>query len=263
MFEINVSADEYNNAKPFPHCVINNILPHDFAFACQKEILNIDASKWDRYQNPFENKYTLRDKNNMPENCSKLFDYLTSDFFVEQLSGIVGEKLLNDPTKNWWGIHKYDDGDYLDIHCDAGIHPITKQKKHVTLGLYLSTNWKEENGGHLELWEGTNVCDDNCEIIKCISKTLPSFNKLIIFTCNDYGWHGNPTPVNCKNGENRIFLTLSYVSEKHDNDFKNMRKKAFFVKRPEDPYDETKDKLRFIRADSEKCKDVYKLNSCK
>ena len=79
---------------------------------------------------------------------------LTSNLFVDKLSHIVGEKLYNDPTKHWWGVHKYRNGDKLDIHSDAGIHPICGDKKHVTLGIYLSKNWKEENKGHLEIWEG-------------------------------------------------------------------------------------------------------------
>ena len=36
-------------------------------------------------------------------------------------------------------------------------------------------------------------------------------------------------------------------------------KKAFFVKRPEDPQDSEKDKLRLLRADTEKYKEVYRV----
>ena len=35
----------------------------------------------------------------------------------------------------------------LDIHVDAGLHPITKQKKQLTIGIYISKDWKEENIG--------------------------------------------------------------------------------------------------------------------
>jgi hypothetical protein len=78
-----------------------------------------------------------------------------------------------------------------------------------------------------------------------------------MFTCNDYAWHGNPTPAICKDDSSRIFITISYLSENFED--KNTRKKAFFVKRPEDPYDEEKDKLRYIRADNEKYKQVYRV----
>jgi len=182
---------------------------------------------------------------------------LTSEDFVNYLSSIMGYEIKNDVSKNWWGIHKYDDGDHLDIHVDAGLHPQTKQKKQLTLGIYLSKDWKEENGGHLEMWKGENASNNDAKISECCYKILPQFNTLVLFECNDYAWHGNPNPVVCKNGEKRIFVTLSYVSEQYTD--LNKKEKAFFVKRPEDPEDEEKDKIRMMRCDPEKYKEVYRI----
>ena len=177
-----IKNKEYNEIEPYPHFSMDDILPEEFAKKCQEEILNIPSELWDRYDNPFEQKFTLRDKNNLPENCRRLFEILTSDEIINSLSNITQVNLINDSNKNWWGIHTYKNGDYLDIHSDAGNHPITKQKKHLTLGIYLSYNWKEENGGYLEIWDGDNVLNDNAKVTKCYSKILPLFNKLIIFT---------------------------------------------------------------------------------
>jgi Rps23 Pro-64 3,4-dihydroxylase Tpa1-like proline 4-hydroxylase len=258
MNNLKISKNEYySKNKPFPYLVQDNILEETFAKNIQKEILEIEEDKWDRYDNPFEGKYTLRSKDHMPENCGKLFDYLNSNKFIKELSEIVGINLFPDPTKNFWGIHKYKDGDHLDIHSDAGRHPKTHQKKQVTLGIYLSKDWKEENKGHLELWKGENCSNDNAKILECKERVLPSFNKLIVFNCDDFAWHGNPDPVICKNNEKRIFLTMSYLSEEQDN-YDNKRVKAFFVPRPDDKYDEKKDKLRFLRADPEKYKEIYR-----
>lgn len=101
---------------------MEDFLEKNFALKIQQEILNINIDDWDRYDNPFEKKYTLRNKNKLPENTQALFDILTTTNFLQKLSYIVGEELTNDPTKNWWGIHKYDNGDKLDTHSDAGIH---------------------------------------------------------------------------------------------------------------------------------------------
>ena len=251
-----VDSQKFKTTKPFPYLKVDNVLQEDFAKQIQQEILNISDDDWDRYDNTLEHKYTLRNKENLPIECKKLFSMLTSDDFTEYLSIIMGYKIKNDYTKNWWGIHKYDDKDHLDIHVDAGIHPQTKQKKQLTLGIYLSKDWKEENGGHLEIWKGENSSNNDAKITECVDKILPQFNTLILFECNDYAWHGNPNPVNCKNGEQRIFLTLSYVSENYDD--LNKREKAFFVKRPEDPEDLEKDKIRLLRADPEKYKEVYR-----
>ena len=243
--------------KPFQYYTNTNVLDEEFALNIQKEILEIPVEQWDRYDNPFEQKYTLRDKNNMPMNCKKLYDYLESEEFIKKFSEIVGYNLIKDDYKNFWGIHKYDDGDYLDIHVDAGIHPKNKLKKQITLGFYFSKDWKEENLGHLELWTGDNASNDDAKIYECVEKILPKLNTIFYFECDDYSWHGNPTRVIENNGEKRILLTISYLSENF-NDL-NKRQKAFFVPRPEDPYDEKKDKLRFLRADPEKYKDVYRF----
>lgn len=253
----NIDKNNFQKSQPYPHCVIENILSDDLAYKCQTEILNIPDESWDRYNNLFEQKFTLRNKNNLPENCQKLFDILTSKEVVDILSDIVGEKLYNDPNKNWWGIHTYKNGDYLDIHSDAGNHPITKQKKHITLGIYLSFNWKEENGGYLEIWNGESVLNHDAKLKLCCNKILPSFNKMILFTNTTNAWHGNPDPVIINNNEKRIFVTLSYLSEKHTDGMENNREKAFFVNRPSDIINPEKEFLRYLRADTNMCKDIY------
>lgn len=245
------------NKDLFPYLIVDNFLEDKIAYEIQNEILNLDNSYWDRYNNPFEQKYTLRDKYNFPNNLNKLFKYFTSENFLIKLKEIFDIDLYNDPNRNFWGVHTYEDGDYLDIHVDAGLHPLTKQKKQLTLGIYLSKDWKEENKGHLELWKGDNSSLNNAKIYSCEKKILPLFNRLILFINDDYSWHGTPEPVICKNGEKRIFVTLSYLSE--FNKDLNKKQKAFFIKRPEDPDDEEKDKLRLLRSDPEKYKEVYNI----
>tara|TARA_Y100000389_G_scaffold170258_1_gene177127 strand:- start:1126 stop:1365 length:240 start_codon:yes stop_codon:yes gene_type:complete len=42
--------------------IIDNFLNYDFALDCQKEVINSNKDNFDRYENPFEQKYTWRDK---------------------------------------------------------------------------------------------------------------------------------------------------------------------------------------------------------
>lgn len=253
--KFNVSRDKYTRTQPFPYIYQDNFIEN--ASDIQEEILNIPQSEWDRYDNPFEQKYTLSNKYNLPYNLSQLFKKFESQEFIEHLSEVCGYRLLLDPTRNFWGVHKYKTGDKLDIHVDAGLHPNTKQKKQLTLGLYLSSNWKEEYGCHLELWKGDNSSVQSPAIYEKTVTIAPVFNRAVIFTCNDYAWHGNPTPANCPADALRIFVTISYLSENYFD--LNTRVKALFVARPEDNPDPEKDKLRILRADPEKCKDVYRI----
>lgn len=138
MLKLIGSYYDFKNSKPFPYIVIDNILDSLFATKIQEEIINAPDDDWDIYNNPFEQKFTFRNKDKFPKKCAKLFTYLESDDFVNQLEQITGYKLITDKYKHYWGIHKYNDGDYLDIHVDAGIHPKNMLKKRITLGIYLS-----------------------------------------------------------------------------------------------------------------------------
>lgn len=254
----NLNSFEFQNKKPYPHMYQDNFLNTEFAAELQHEIMNIPESDFDRYDNPFEQKYTLRDKYKYPKHLQTLMDELISDDFVNNLSEFVGYKLINDSDRNFWGVHKYKCGDKLDIHVDAGKHPKNGLKKQITLGIYLSYNWNENYGCELEIWEGENSKNNDAKLHKCITKIAPLFNRLIIFTCEDNSWHGNPEYVKCPDNAKRLFVTISYLS--NNENFENKRQKAFFIARPDDPPDEEKDKLRLLRADPEKYKEVYRNN---
>ena len=251
-----VDPQSYQGTTPYPYAVQDDILDESFAYMLQKEIMEIPDEAWDRYENPFESKFTLRDKYQFPPHLSALFDELQRKEVVEQLSAIVGHKLLVDPTRNFWGVHKYNHGDKLDIHVDAGLHPTTKQKKQVTFGIYLSANWREEYGCHLEVWSGENAALHDAKLLERIASVAPLFNRMVLFTCNDVAWHGNPEPAICPEDAKRIFITISYLSE-YEGDA-NKRQKAYFVARPGDPIDHEKDRLRILRADPEKYKEMYR-----
>ena len=257
--QIRIEPQEYKSKFPYPYGAQDNFLDENFAKSLQKEILDIKKEDWDRYDNPFEQKYTLRDKYNFPPFLVKLFDELTNEDFVTDVSEIVGHKLILDSTRNFWGVHIYEPGDKLDIHVDAGYHPTLKLKKQTTLGIYLSYEWKEEYGCALEIWRGDNCANDEAKIHEKIASITPIFNQLILFNCNDYAWHGNPEPSRGSPESRRIFVTISYLSENFSDD--NKKVKAFFVPRPNDPEDKEKDKLRFLRADPEKYKEIYRLQN--
>jgi len=253
---LKIDGDTYRNALPFPYVAQDGFLDEEFAKEVQKEIMNLSDEAWDRYDNPFEQKYTLRDKWAFPKSLTKVFEFFESAEFMAELSSVCGYELIRDETRNFWGVHKYKEGDYLDIHVDAGIHPKMGLKKQLTLGLYLSSEWKEEYGCKLEIWNGTNAGCDRPRIIERVDAITPAFNRLVLFTCNDYAWHGNPEPAMCCAAQ-RIFVTISYMS-RVDTDL-NKRVKAYFVPRPTDPVDVEKDRLRLLRADPEKFKEVYRM----
>lgn len=244
---------------PFPHLVIDNFLPIERARKIQQDILNLPSNEFDRYSNPFETKNTLRNKSHFPESVQDLFKELTSISFLKQLSELVRVNIVNDEHKHYWGIHTYEKGDKLEIHVDAGIHPQTGYKKYLTLGIYLSHNWEEDHGGELEFWSGDSAECEDPKIEKCIVSIPPIFNRMILFVCDDFAWHGNPNPTKSQDSK-RIFVTLSYLTK--DTNLKrcnNQRKRAYFASKRSENEDELK-LLRNKRASDQDCDQVYRYS---
>lgn len=245
----------FRENKPFSYIFKDNFLQEEKALKIQKEIISLPPDVWDRYQNPFENKYTFRDKFKLPPLTLQLFQQLED--FRGELQKLSDSPLYLDPTRNFWGIHKFSSGDHLDIHLDASNHPDTNLKKKFTLGLYLtSSNWEKENGGSLELWEG-----DTKEIWSCKSSIEPKFNRMILFDNTDNSWHGSPTPIVCRDDQFRIFITMSYMTDLDPTT--NKKKKAYFVPRPSECWTAEKLRLRDLRSEVLSCREVYNLETVK
>jgi len=231
-----VDAKAYQGRHPFPYGALDRIfLPH-LAYEAQRAIFALQQEAWDRYDNVFEQKWTLRDKGAFPPAVMRLFEDLQAPSFVEALSSLVGAPLHLDSERHYWGVHKYDKGDSLKIHVDAGVHPILKEKKFLTLGVYLSRCWEDGYGCDLEIWEGESAAKDDAVLIKQIDAITPHFNRAIFFTNTDNSWHGNPSPTQGTHLSSRVFLTISYLSDNLDA-FENRRSRAFFRPLPSDDED--------------------------
>ena len=130
-------------------------------------------------------------------------------------------------------------GSYQHVHSDAVIHQENGLHKRLSVILYLNKTWSEELGGCLELW------DD--EMTHCVHKILPKYNRLVIFECTEYSYHGVPETIKLKSEDDmRKSLIFSYMSKPIKGN--SGRKRAKFVARPTDSKDEEIEKLRIERA---------------
>ena len=69
---------------------------------------------------------------------------------------------------------------------------------------------------------------------KCKKKISPNFNKIVVFSTNDYSYHGHPEPVNCPIGTSRKSLALYYFSKGRplsDLDTTKIKNKTYFQDR--------------------------------
>jgi len=232
------NKDRYAKTAPFPHIVLDN-------FFCDKTLSQVYDSfpnpkelTWHKYNNQLEKKLMYSQVDNLTEPFRKLFQELHKKEFIQFLEQLTGfENIVCDENYTGGGLHQIERGGKLDIHTDFNVLYGTNKKRCLNLILYLNKEWKEEYGGHFEMWDKDVKC--------CVQKILPIFNRAVIFSTNEYSFHGHPDPLNCPDNMTRKSFALYYYVESETDERSYSTR---FVKRPSDAEDEELDKFRLLRS---------------
>lgn len=197
--------EDYQQAKPFPHIVIDNFLPEFVLDKILTEFPKAGDIDWQKFENKAERKLANKHEKYMGDNTRSLLYQFNSSTFIEFLENITGiEGIIPDPHFEGGGLHQIERGGYLKMHVDFNRNNKLHLDRRLNLLLYLNKDWKEEYGGYLELWDK--------EITQCEKKILPVFNRLVIFTTTDFSYHGHPEPLTCPEGWTRKSLALYYYT---------------------------------------------------
>jgi hypothetical protein len=134
-----------------------------------------------------------------------LMYHLNSMTFLKFLSSVTGiDHLISDPGFEGGGLHQIVRGGKLGVHADFNKHREFGLDRRLNLLLYLNKDWREEYGGHLQLW--------NRDMTSCEAKVSPIFNRVMVFGTTDFTYHGHPDPLQCPDGMTRKSLALYYFS---------------------------------------------------
>lgn len=171
----------YRQAKPYPHVVIENFLPAEVLEQVLEELSTTDSLNHITH-------WLLEQLNSAA--------FLS---FLEQLTGI--DSLLADPQVESIGLHALQPGKPFKIQDECARYRKSLDRKLNCL-IYLNKDWKEEYGGHLELW--------NDAMAHCEKRILPTFNRCVIFGTTEFSYYGHPEPLNCPDHETRKLLALYY-----------------------------------------------------
>ena len=199
---------KYLSADPFPNIELNDFFNQKFLEKVLKEFPDLEnLEKTNKYINNNEIKYANNQYDLFPETIKVFLDFLNSPPFLKFIQNItsIKENLVADKELNGGGLHEIKKGGVLKIHTDFNRHPTLDLDRRVNLLIYLNKNWKDEYGGHLELWDR--------EMRECKKKIVPNFNKIVIFSTNDFSNHGHPNPVTCPNNYSRKSIALYYFSK--------------------------------------------------
>ena len=202
----------YRENTPFPHIVFENFFEKEFLKKVLDEFPDLsNISKSEKYNSKNEVKLSYNKYENFSFNTKILIDFLNSKKFLNFLKNLtsVSEQLIADPELSGGGLHQIKKGGVLKIHTDFNKHPKLNLDRRLNLLLYLNENWQESYGGQLEFW------DKNMK--KAVKKISPNFNKVVIFSTNDFSNHGHPEPLSCPENTSRKSIALYYFSNGRPN----------------------------------------------
>jgi Rps23 Pro-64 3,4-dihydroxylase Tpa1-like proline 4-hydroxylase len=195
----------YASARPFPHFVVDNFFNPALIDQVLGEFPAPGQIKWQEFDNEQETKLASAAEASFGPVTRLLLYHLNSITFLDFLSKVTGiDNLIPDPSFEGGGLHQIRRGGKLGVHADFNKHRRFGLDRRLNALLYLNKDWREEYGGHLELW--------NRGMTQCEAKILPLFNRLAVFGTTDYTFHGHPNPLQCPEGMTRKSLALYYFT---------------------------------------------------
>jgi Rps23 Pro-64 3,4-dihydroxylase Tpa1-like proline 4-hydroxylase len=219
-------AEEYKNNKPFPHIYFDNFLPGEAAEAALRDFPGPKQLTWSEFNNANEKKLAFDVVERLPAPDRDVLYFLNSRpmlRFLEVLTGIEG--IIPDPYYSGGGLHQIKRGGKLEVHADYNYHAKLKLDRRINVLIYLNKDWKEEYGGHFELWNG--------EMTRAEQKILPLFNRCAIFSTTSFSYHGHPTPLACPpDRTRRSFATYYYSNGRPEEEVSEVHS-TLFQHRPE------------------------------
>ena len=196
----------YTAALPFPHIVLDGLFDDEALDAVLRDFPSPAETNWREFDSPTEKKLGFfHDRSRISKPVRDFLNDMNSWpmlVWLEQLTGIEG--LIPDPYFGGGGLHQIEPGGFLKVHADFNVHPKLRLDRRLNMLIYLNRDWKEEYGGHLELWDADGKT--------CRERILPVFNRTVIFSTTDRSFHGHPHQLTSPPGVTRKSVSLYYYT---------------------------------------------------
>ncbi len=214
---------DFDSAEPCRHLALDGFLIDNLADQLYKNFPGMNDLKV-RRKSLNENKAEDYHFDRFHAGFGQLQKFISSDEFCAYMSRITGIEGLHTTTDALGsGVHQGANGSYVDVHVDVNMNPEKRLWRRINLLIYLNKYWKDEYGGHLELW------DKDMKVIH--HKYAPGFNRAVIFETDDNSPHGYGQ-INVPEGETRkSFYTYFYTPLPRNFVYRDSR----FKSRPDDP----------------------------
>ena len=217
MINLSHLKTSYKSSKPFPHVIIDDLIPTADAQKCVNEMWEFKL--WGSESNPIiattkqVDKFftpwcddSVKDVENHMPTVWKYLQYFNSQPFLTELENLTGIKnLIADDVYSGGGVHKTLSGGKLSIHTDYSKHPTKSLYRRINLLIYLNPIWADDWGGTLQLLDH--------ETKEKIVEVHPKMNTSVIFNTSIKSLHGNPDTVKCPPHIARYSLALYYFTK--------------------------------------------------
>jgi hypothetical protein len=209
MDELMAFAEEhkgaYATANPFPYGYFDNFFNETELNEVLREFPDLKKKADIKFNDPNQIKLASKGEYRFGEKTKEFMHFLNSQPFLEFLSTLTGiENLIPDPFFDGGGCHEIQPGGMLKIHADFNKHPKTRLDRRLNVLIYLNQDWKEEYGGHFELWDK--------DMKESKAKILPLFNRMALFSTTSDSYHGHPNPLTCPPDRSRKSIALYYYT---------------------------------------------------
>jgi len=212
--------EEFLNAKPFNHVVIDNFFLPEMANELTNEFPEYESNELIYYKNALENKKVLNQWDKFPKNTYSAFTYFGREL-LQRIKFLTKIDNLNfDFGLNGGGWHLHANGGNNNIHLDYNLHPKLGEQRKINIIVYMTENWQNSWGGGLEFWNH----DTETKQPSTLAKTIENkFNRAIIFDTTQNSWHGLPKKINCPQNVCRKSLAGYYIQPAPENTVERFR----------------------------------------
>jgi hypothetical protein len=180
------TRDEFANAGPFPHVVIDGLWNDDWLRGIVDEFPDPADPRWQTYGMEQERGKKAGARPLWGPETVKWFDAMAGPEWCAWIATLLGVPSVV-PDDIGGGQHLSAEDARLGIHVDFNQHPTLPLDRRMNVLLFLNPEWRSEWGGDLLLANGPND-DDPLRI-------SPAWNRTVLFATSESSWHGHPEPI--------------------------------------------------------------------
>jgi len=206
-----------NKENGFAHAVIDNFLDEETCLKLYEECISAPKGGWTVFTRAGSRMEEFNDLISCPTAHQVTYEIMHSGemlYDLEQMTGISG--LLPDPHLVGAGYSIFRNGSFLSSHYDFNWNDRLRLHRKLTSLLFITPGWKEEWGGHHELWTGSF---DKDKTSKKVYSHPPLFNRFYIDENVKKGPYHAVSKVNCPDEvEGRCAIRFFYYISSSEYD---------------------------------------------